>query len=85
MAGQANLEEMMRDLGLREEDMDDMVFEENLPPPEDSRWLLIVRVHTTREFSKFWFFKQMRLAWDLAQDVKIKTLEDNLFIMKFLV
>nr|XP_051220232.1 uncharacterized protein LOC127337946 [Lolium perenne] len=75
---------MMRDLGIREEDLDDVVFEEEVAPDlDENRWLLIVRVNTDREFSKFWFFKNMRSAWDLARPVKIKTLEDNLFIMKF--
>ena len=83
-AGPANLEGMMRDLGINEEDLDDVVFEEEFTPDlDENRWLLIVRVNMDREFSKFWFFKNMRSAWDLARTVKIKTLEDNLFIMKF--
>ena len=67
-----------------EEDLDDVVFEEEIPAPvEDNRWLLIAKVNTDREFSNYWFFKNMRSAWDLAQDMKTKTLEDNLFILKF--
>ncbi|XP_073367775.1 uncharacterized protein [Aegilops tauschii subsp. strangulata] len=36
-----------------------------------------------KDFSNYGFFRTMRAAWDLAREVKIKTLEDNLFIMKF--
>ena len=74
----------MRDLGIQEEDLDDVVFEEENQSDQDvARWMMIGKVNTDREFSKFWFFKHMRAAWDLAHAVKIKTLEDNLFIMQF--
>jgi hypothetical protein len=82
-ARQDDLETMMRDLGLREDDLDDVVFEEGDSAEVDNRWLLIVPVHMGREFSNFWFFKNMRAALDLAQDVKIRTLSDNLFTIKF--
>jgi hypothetical protein len=53
------------------DDLDDVVFEEEDSTEVDNRWLLIVPVHMGWEFSNFWFFKNMRAAWDLAQDVKI--------------
>jgi hypothetical protein len=82
--GKDDLDSMMKKLGLREEDLDDVVFEDQPPPPvEVTRWLAIARVHTEREFSDFWFFKNMRMAWDLAQDVKFRSLENNLFTMQF--
>ena len=34
-AGQGGLDEMMRDLGIQEEDLDDVVFEEENPPDQD--------------------------------------------------
>jgi hypothetical protein len=47
--GKDDLDEMMRKLGLREEDLDDVVYEEEPPPPpEVTRWLAIARVHTDR-------------------------------------
>jgi hypothetical protein len=78
------LEAMMKQLGLREEDLDDVVFEEeNQPPAEATRWLAIAKVFTDGEYSKFWFFKNMKSAWDLAQDVKTRSLEDNLHTFQF--
>jgi hypothetical protein len=83
--GEDRLEEMMERLGLREEDLDDVIFEEEpQPPAESTRWLAIARVHTTREYSDFWFFKNMRSAWDLVQEVKFRSLEDNMYHAIFL-
>ncbi|KAM0829370.1 hypothetical protein ACQ4PT_066912 [Festuca glaucescens] len=74
----------MKKLGSREEDLDDVVYEDELPPPvESTRWLTIARVHTDREFSDFWFHKNMRTAWDLAQEVKFRSLDDNMYTIKF--
>jgi hypothetical protein len=79
-----DLEEMMKNLGLREEDLDDVIFEEEpAPPAESTRWLVIARVHTTRKYSDFWFYKNMRSAWDLAQEVNISSLVNNMYMMKF--
>jgi hypothetical protein len=75
---------LMAKLGLREEDLDDVVFEE-LPERTDeaTRWLAVGKVHTESNFSHFWFFKNMRTAWDLAKDVKIRVHGDNLFVFQF--
>uniref|UniRef100_A0ACD6ABP0 Uncharacterized protein n=1 Tax=Avena sativa TaxID=4498 RepID=A0ACD6ABP0_AVESA len=81
--GKTNLESMMEKLGLGEEDLDDVIYEEQAPPPvETTRWLAIARVHTDREFSDFWFYKSMRMAWNLAQEVKFRALEGNRFTIQ---
>jgi hypothetical protein len=73
------IENMMKQLGIDEDDLDDVVFEvEEQPPPETTRWLAIARVLTDSDYSSFLFFKNMRSAWDLAQDVKTRSLESNL-------
>ncbi|KAM0930505.1 hypothetical protein ACQ4PT_000911 [Festuca glaucescens] len=75
---------LMAKLGLREEDLDDVVFEEQEGQAEEiTRWLALGKVHTALDFSHFWFFKNMRVAWDLAKDVKTKVIEDNLFVFQF--
>lgn len=39
------------ELGLREEDLDDVVFEPEVSPlPEATRWMAIARVHTDRKY-----------------------------------
>jgi hypothetical protein len=81
---QADVEAMMAKLGLKEDDLDDVVFEEEVKQPEeDTRWMAVARVHTESVFSHYWFYKNMRSAWDLAKDVKIRAIEDNLFTLRF--
>jgi hypothetical protein len=58
---------MMKPLGFSEEDLDDVMFEEEgTLLAEATIWLAISRVFTKMENSKFWFFKNMKKAWDLA-------------------
>ena len=79
-----NLDRLMQELAMKEDDMDDALFEEDDAPPEENlRWMILARVHMDKSFSTYWFFRNMKSAWDLARGVKIKTLEDNLFIMQF--
>ncbi|KAK1660498.1 hypothetical protein QYE76_048657 [Lolium multiflorum] len=78
-----DVEAMMQRLGLKEDDLDDVVFQEEEKPEEDIRWMAVARVHTESEFSHYWFLKNMRSAWDLAKDVKVRVIEENLFILKF--
>lgn len=85
-AGQTETDEverMMKELGLREEDLDDVVFDEKDAPPEAARWIALARVHSSKPYSQYWFFRNMRSAWDLAQEVKFKPVEDNLYTIQF--
>ena len=78
-----DVRKMMEELGLKEAGLQDVVIEDEELPPEATRWMAIARVHTDRTYSQYWFFRNMKSAWDLARPVKIKTLEENLFIMQF--
>nr|XP_020163477.1 uncharacterized protein LOC109748869 [Aegilops tauschii subsp. strangulata] len=80
----ADLEAMMAELGLKEGDLQDVVVEEEELPEESTRWMALARVHTKKTYSQYWFFKNMRVAWDLAKEVKIRPLEDNLYTLQFL-
>ena len=74
----------MSELGLQEEDMDDVVVEQEDPlPPEMTRWMAIARIHTEKNYNQYGFYKTMRAAWDLAQPVQIRSLEENLYTMQF--
>ncbi|XP_020148031.1 uncharacterized protein [Aegilops tauschii subsp. strangulata] len=82
--GKGKLEDIMQELALKEEDLDDVIFEDDdAPAEEELRWMVLARVHMDKGFSTYWFFRNMRSAWDLARPVKMKTLEDNLFQMQF--
>ncbi|KAM3364598.1 hypothetical protein ACQJBY_014758 [Aegilops geniculata] len=79
----SDLEAMMAELGLKEDELQDVVVEEGELPAEATRWMAIARVHTDKSYSQYWFYKNMRVAWDLAQEVKIRPLEDNLYTLQF--
>ena len=54
--GDKDLAVMMKRMGIREEDLDDVVFEEEDPPlAEATRWLAIARVFTETDYSNYWF------------------------------
>ena len=82
-SGISDVEQMMKELGLKEEDLDDVIFDEQAAPPEGPRWVALARVNTSKTYSQTWFFRNMRSAWDLAQEVKFKPLEDNLYTIQF--
>ncbi|KAK1620952.1 hypothetical protein QYE76_026469 [Lolium multiflorum] len=82
--GDETIDQMMKRLGIVEDDLDDVVYEEEGPlPAEATRWLAIARVFTDSEYSSFWFFKNMRSAWDLAQQVETRSLDSNLHTFQF--
>ena len=73
----------MEELGLKEADLQDVVIEDEELSEEATRWMAIARVHTDRTYSQYWFFRNMRAAWDLAKEVKIRPLEDNMYMLQF--
>ena len=58
---------MMKELGLREEDLDDVVFDEKEAPEEAARWIALAKVNSVKTYSQYWFFRNMRSTWDLAR------------------
>ena len=82
-AGVSDVEKMMQELGLKEEDLDDVVLDEAEIPDDAVRWVAIARVNSVKTYSHTWFFRNMRSAWDLAQEVKFRPLEDNLYTIQF--
>lgn len=66
-SNKVDLQELMKTIGLEEEDLDDVVFENEDPSSaESTRWLAIIRLHVEKEYSDFCFFKNMSTTWDLA-------------------
>ena len=82
-SGMTDLEAMMDELGLKEDDLQDVVIEDDELPEEATRWMAIARVHTEKAYSQYWFYRNMRIAWDLEKEVKIRPLEDNLYTLQF--
>jgi hypothetical protein len=74
--GSDDVADMMKKLGLSEEDLDDVVVEdEEEIPAESTRWMVIARVHMDKPYSQYWSYRNMRAAWDLAKEVKIRPLK----------
>ncbi|KAI5020787.1 hypothetical protein ZWY2020_045675 [Hordeum vulgare] len=73
----------MEELGLNEENLQDVVVDEKDVPEESTRWMAIARVHTPKSYSQYWFYRTMRVTWDLAQEVEIRALEENLYTLQF--
>ncbi|KAM0825349.1 hypothetical protein ACQ4PT_069621 [Festuca glaucescens] len=82
MKDDGDLEKLMNQLGICDDDLDDVVFEEEGPPVEEiPRWLAVARVHTEAEYSQTWVFAN--IAWGLAQGVKFRAVESNLYVLQF--
>ena len=79
----SEVERMMVELGLCEDDMDDVVVDEGSIPQDAARWMAVARVHINKSYSQGWFFRNMRAAWDLAEVVNFKPLEANLYTLQF--
>lgn len=66
-SGAKDVEEMTKNLGITEDDLDDVFFEEQEVLVDSVIiWTAIARVHTPKNYSQYWFFCNMREAWDLV-------------------
>lgn len=75
-----SLDEKLKYLNLREDEEEDVILEEDLEELEkDAEFMALARVHTARKFSHGAFYNTMRSAWNLAQQVEFRAIEDNLF------
>ena len=73
----------MEELGLKEAGLQDVVIEDEELPAEATRWMAIARINMDKQYSKHWFYRNMRVAWDLAKEVKFRPLEENLYTLQF--
>ena len=57
------LDDMIQRLGIEEEELDDLVFEEEIDVPKEGiKWMALVRVHTSNPFSPQTFEQHMHIA-----------------------
>jgi hypothetical protein len=77
------IDDMLQRLGIEDDEIDDLVFEEEEEVPKEGlKWFALARVHTENYFSPQTFEQHMKVAWSPAQEVKIKPLEQNLFTIQ---
>lgn len=82
-SGMSDVEKIMKELGLKVDDLADVVVEDGDLPEDAARWIVIARVHMDKPYSQYWFYRNMRAAWDLAQEVKFRPFNDNLYTLQF--
>jgi hypothetical protein len=77
------IDDMLQRLGIDEEEIDDLVFEEEeTAPKEGIKWMALARVHTSNFFSPQTFEQHMKVAWSPAKEIKIQHIEQNLFTIQ---
>ncbi|KAE8805573.1 hypothetical protein D1007_18239 [Hordeum vulgare] len=78
-----DLRDCSSQLDLEGEEYDDMMIDEEDPRINKSvEWLALARVHSEENFSHEAFFKDMRAAWNSAQQVRFRRVGENLFVVQ---
>ncbi|KAM0905176.1 hypothetical protein ACQ4PT_017548 [Festuca glaucescens] len=83
--GDASLARAMKNLELREGELDDVFVGETevATLKKQARWLALARVHTAKSFSSEALFSTLRYVWGLAQEPEMREVDDNLFSFRF--
>jgi hypothetical protein len=77
------LDDLLNRLGIEDDEIDDLVFEEEESAPKEGiKWMALVRVHTSNYFSPQAFEQNMKVAWSPAKEVRFQHLEENLFTVQ---
>jgi hypothetical protein len=77
------IDDMLKRLGIEDDEIDDLVFEDEVDVPKTGmKWTALARVHTTNYFSVQTFEQHMRVAWSPAKEIIITPLEENLFTIQ---
>jgi hypothetical protein len=75
--------DMLQRLGIEEDELDDLVFEdEDSAPRQGIKWMALAKVHTTNPFSPITFEQHMMNLWSPAQTIEFCHLEGNLFAIQ---
>jgi hypothetical protein len=73
------IDDMLLRLGIEEDEIDDLVFEDEVDAPKEGmKWTALARVHTSNPFSPQTFEQHMRNAWSPAKEIIFTPLEENL-------
>ncbi|XBI43638.1 hypothetical protein VPH35_108385 [Triticum aestivum] len=82
-AARSDLGDFLKQLDLNDDDFADVDIDDDDPAIQESvRWLAIARVHTSRSFNLSSFYKDMRAAWNPAQDVRFRPVVPNHFVVQ---
>jgi hypothetical protein len=73
------IDAMLLRLGIDNEEIGDLVFEEEESIPKEVKWMVLAKVHTTNFFNLQTFEQHMRVAWSPAKEIQFHQIEENLF------
>jgi hypothetical protein len=78
------LEELLRSPNLKGEDIDGLFVtkDEVESLKEEAKWMVVMKLLTTKPFSVVSLKKTMRFAWAPAQEVVIRDVEENRFLVQ---
>jgi hypothetical protein len=76
------VDDMLKRLGIEEDEFEDLIFEEESALKEGIKWMALARVHISNTFSPQTFEQHMRIAWSPAKGVEFQHLEGNLFTIQ---
>jgi hypothetical protein len=77
-----SLDAMLLRLGIEEEEIDDLVFEEEALAPKEIKWMALVKVQTSNSFSPLTFEQHMRSSWSPAKEIIFQHIEGNMFTVQ---
>jgi hypothetical protein len=84
MGSEPSLEELLECLNLKGEDIEGVFVAkkdvENLK--EETKWMAVMRLQTTKPFSATSLKKTLRFAWAPAQEVSFRDIEGNRFLVQ---
>lgn len=75
---------LLERLHLEEDELDNLVWEEEVEEPEEKpKWLVLARVPTNKSFGQGALIADMKAAWNPARDVVWRRINPNLFSVQF--
>jgi hypothetical protein len=79
-----SIEELLKSLNLKEEDIEGVFVKKSEVDSlkEGTRWMAVMRLHTSKPFSAQSLKKTLSFAWAPAQEVTFRSLEENKFMVQ---
>jgi hypothetical protein len=83
--GDEALARTLKNLELKEGELDDVFIGENDPVEmrREARWLAVAEVNTRKPFSSEALFQMLKYVQGLANKPELREVDDNLFTFKF--
>jgi hypothetical protein len=64
------LDDLLQRLGIDDDEIDDLIFEEETAPKQGIKWMALARVHTSNFFCPQTIEQHMKVAWSPAKEIQ---------------